>query len=269
MSPPSPPSPSPDAGHRTSGHTLRVLIVEDDPLSAFMATKMLERLGHGVQVVGTGSQAIEAVAAGDFDVVLMDARGPEVGGLDAARRLREAKRDTSRGLRLVAMTVVGDEGGTEFSRAGGFDGLLTRPFTLESLAEALRIEPLERPSESTKGESVGASTDRPALNLDRLALQLGGDAEAVTEVLRSFAQEGPRTLARLRQAFAAGDTQGIERTAHRLKGTLRWVTADAAADHAEAVENRARSGEVDLAQDPLDELVREVDRVLEVARSGG
>jgi CheY-like chemotaxis protein len=231
-----------------------------------MSTKMLERLGHGAQVVATGSEAVEAVAAEAYDVILMDVQRPETDGLDAARRIRETERDTGRRARIVVVTVVGETGETEWCPAAGIDGLLAKPFTLETLAAALKVEPLERPSESAEGERAAASAQRPALNLDRLALQLGGDAEAVTEVLRSFVEEGPRILARLREAFAAGDARGAERAAHRLKGSLRWIAADAAAAHAEAVEGRARSGDLDPALTPLDELAREMGRVLEEAR---
>ena len=164
------------------------------------------------------------------------------------------------------MTMVGEKGEAERCRAAGMDGLLAKPLTLETLAAALEIESVERSSEARGGGKPAISAGDPALDRERLTVQLGGDAEAVTHVLRSFVEDGPQTLTRLREAVAAGDAKGVEHAAHRFKGALLWITAERAAVQAEAVWARARSGNLDHA--PVDELVREVERVLEEARRG-
>jgi CheY-like chemotaxis protein len=242
--------------------------VDDDPVNAFTVTKILERLGHRTRVVGTGSPAVEALSAQDFDVVLLDLHMPEMGGLNATRRVREAERSRGRRVRVLGMTTVGEKGETERCRAAGMDGLLAKPLTLETLAAALHTEPAEGSSAAGGGEKPATSGGDPALDRERLAAQLGGDAEAVSEVLRSFVEDGPRTLTELREALAAGDASGVERAAHRLKGSLRWIAAAAAAACAEQLEGQARSGDLNAAGGSLDALSREVERVLEEARKG-
>jgi CheY-like chemotaxis protein len=257
MTPPPAPSGGSGPAYDTPAGPLRVLVVDDDTVNTFMVARMLERLGHRAQVVGTGRAAAEATSGADFDVVLIDVQTPETDGRETARRVREAARGRGRRFRVLGMTTAGDEVLEERCRAAGMDGVLTRPFTLEALAAGLTMP----------GGRTTAGGD-PVLDRERLAVLLGGDPEAVNDILRSFAEDAPRTLARLREALAVGDATGVERAAHRLKGALLWITADAAAAHAEAVERQARSGDLDGAGGTLGALARGVERVLEEARRG-
>ncbi len=258
--PPSPPVTSAAEGHAAA---LRVLVAEDNRVNAFMATRMLERLGHRVEVVGNGARAVGAVERSDFDVVLMDLQMPEMDGLEAARRIRARERETGRRARVIAVTAFAAENELERCHAAGMDGLLAKPFTLEALASMLGSRPEEAtPSEKGRAEAPGAP-DAPPFDLARLTTQLGDDSEAVAEVLASFVRDAPAALVHLREAVAARDAKAVERAAHRLKGSLLWITAETAAKEAAALENQARSGDPKTLRQPLETLDREVGRVLE------
>jgi CheY-like chemotaxis protein len=244
---------------------LRVLVAEDNWVNAFMATRMLERLGHRVEVVGDGAQAVAAVERGDFEVVLMDLQMPEMDGLEATRRIRAGERGTGRRVRVIAVTAFSVENELERCHAAGMDGLLAKPFTLEALAGILPSRPGETaPDEKGRAEAPSAPDTR-VLDLARLTAQLGDDHEAVAELLHSFIHSAPAHLVQLREAVAAGDAERVERAAHRLKGSLLWITAHTAATQAAALESQARSGDLKALQQPLDTLDREVGRVLEEA----
>ena len=84
--------------------------------------------------------------------------------------------------------------------------------------------------------SVGNGVDR------QLALsRVGGDEELLREIASLFLEDYPKAMAELRLAASQGDAQGVERTAHGLKGSVANFGAQAAVDAALMLENMGRS----------------------------
>jgi len=125
---------------------LSVLLAEDTPLNQMVATRMLTKLGHRVEVANNGAEAVAAAAHGRFDVVLMDCLMPEVDGYEATTRIRAAERG-SRRLPIVALTANATIEDRERCLAAGMDDFISKPVRLAELAGALaratRTEPLE------------------------------------------------------------------------------------------------------------------------------
>src|SRR5207244_9489621 len=61
---------------------LSVLLAEDNLVNQRLATRMLEKRGHRVVVAANGREALEALAKGSFDLVLMDVQMPEMDGFE-------------------------------------------------------------------------------------------------------------------------------------------------------------------------------------------
>ncbi|HEY1426756.1 MAG TPA: response regulator [Caulobacteraceae bacterium] len=112
---------------------VRVLMAEDNPINAMLARTLLKREGAVVDHVETGEQALEALGAGDYDLVLMDVRMPGVGGLEATRSLR------ARGVKtpVVALTANAFEDDRRACLEAGMDDFLVKPLSLEALRGAL------------------------------------------------------------------------------------------------------------------------------------
>jgi CheY-like chemotaxis protein len=259
-----PPPPAAPAARDERSDPLRVLVAEDNRVNAFMAARMLERLGHRVEVVADGAQAVAAFERGDFQVVLMDLQMPGMDGFEAIRRIR-AVEGSGRRTRVIAVSAFDAEDERERSRSAGMDGVLAKPFTLEVLADALtRGSPRGFDDGGDRGEVPSPPGNR-FFDLERLTTQLGGDHEAVAEVLDGFARDAPAILLELREAVAGGDLERVKQAAHRLKGSLLWITAETAATRAATLESRAREGDTAALRQALDALDQEVGRVLEDA----
>ena len=111
----------------------RVLLAEDNAVNALLARALLGREGCSVERVANGQEALEAVAAAPFDIVLMDMRMPVMDGLDAARELR------ARGIAtpIVALTANAFEDDRRACLDAGMNDFLTKPIEVAALRAAL------------------------------------------------------------------------------------------------------------------------------------
>jgi len=141
--PPTPPMPeaAPTAEGRPS---LRVLIAEDNADIQYVAVQMLESRGHLVVAVGNGKEALAALESQQFDVILMDVRMPQMGGLEATQIMRKREKETGGHVPIVALTAYATEGEQEKCLQAGMDGYVSKPFTPEELCDAVEKQARER-----------------------------------------------------------------------------------------------------------------------------
>jgi CheY-like chemotaxis protein len=121
-------------------HPLRILLAEDNAVNQKLALRLLQQQGYTAQVAATGLQAVEALEASTFDLVLMDVQMPELDGLEATRRIRRRWPGPG-GPRIVAMTANAMAGDRELCLAAGMDGYISKPIRVEELAEVLGSTP--------------------------------------------------------------------------------------------------------------------------------
>ena len=116
----------------------RVLLAEDNPINALLATKALERLGARVVLARDGHEALarirDAAADAPFDLALLDIRMPGLDGLETARRIRAIEAEQgARPLHLVALTANAGRDDERAARVAGFDAFLAKPLNLRAL----------------------------------------------------------------------------------------------------------------------------------------
>jgi len=126
---------APSASAVPSG--LCVLLAEDNVVNQRIVSRMLVGLGCRVDVVGDGVQALEAVARGSYDVVLMDVQMPELDGLEATRRLRRQPHGLQ--LPVVALTANVTDEFRQACLAAGMTDFLTKPLSKGELTRVLSV----------------------------------------------------------------------------------------------------------------------------------
>jgi PAS domain S-box-containing protein len=119
-----------------SGLAARVLVAEDNPVNQLMAAEMLKRIGCTVDVAGNGREAVEALRARPYDVVLMDCEMPVLNGYDATRQLR-AEEAAGERVPVIAMTASALKGDRERCLEAGMDDFLPKPVRLQDLRQAV------------------------------------------------------------------------------------------------------------------------------------
>ena len=190
---------------------LRVLLVEDDPVSAAFLRDAATALPARVDVAGSMAEAMELAATCSHDLYLVDANLPDGRGetlLDHARA----------GIRTPALahTAADDVAARDRLLAAGFVEVLRKPLGVATLHAALRRH-LPMPSHRV------ADTDLPDWN-DAGALAALGDVAHVDALRALFRRELPGQRARI--SAAAGDVAAMHADLHRLAASCGFVGAD-------------------------------------------
>ncbi|MFO0292471.1 MAG: ATP-binding protein [Rhodospirillales bacterium] len=118
---------------------LRVLVAEDTPASQLVIRLILERLGHSVQVVGDGLQAVEVFAPDRFDVVFLDIQMPRMDGLEAARRIsRSARAAGVATLPIVGLSAFTQDADRRRAIDSGMSHYLVKPVRFADVERLMR-----------------------------------------------------------------------------------------------------------------------------------
>jgi two-component system, sensor histidine kinase and response regulator len=117
--------------------SLRILVAEDNAVNQMLVTRLLQKRGHSVMVVGNGRDALGALVQGTYDLILMDMQMPEMDGFEATSELRRREKQTGRHLPVIALTAHAMKGDRERCLDAGMDGYLAKPIRAQALYELL------------------------------------------------------------------------------------------------------------------------------------
>ena len=232
---------------RESARKLRILVAEDNAVNQAVIMRVLQKMGHTPVLAQNGKEAVALASAEEFDLVFMDVQMPEMDGLAATAAIRESEKNSGTHLPIFAMTAHAMKGDRERCLEAGMDGYITKPVRFsdieQTLAGLIRTKPAEEAASWNRAEA-----------LDRI----GGDEELLQELCHIFLEESPKLLQRLRQAVAAGDTDGVMRAAHSLKGEAGYLGADGTSHAARQLEEMGQNKDLSRASDTLAALEREI-----------
>jgi CheY-like chemotaxis protein/HPt (histidine-containing phosphotransfer) domain-containing protein len=182
----------------------RVLLVEDNPVNREVAQQMLHILGCHVKAASNGQEAIDALEADSYDLVLMDCQMPVLDGYEATQIVREreaqaAKNGQSQGARrtpIVAITANAMQGDRDRSLAAGMDDYLSKPFNLKGLLAVLERQ---LPSKAVSDQPMAHSDDSPRSvdgnpSILPLIARDASSREAAQEPVRDLSRGDPAAL---------------------------------------------------------------------------
>ena len=119
---------------QTNKGSLSVLLAEDNLLNQKVFLTMLRRLGHKVDAVTNGLEALQAIEREHYDIVLMDIKMPEMNGLEATKIIRQRWHDRPT---IVAVTAYALEGDRDKFLSAGMDDYISKPIKMEDMKALL------------------------------------------------------------------------------------------------------------------------------------
>ncbi len=116
---------------------LNILLVEDNTINQIVAAAMLKKLNCDITVVNDGQEAVAAIQARRFDVILMDCHMPNMDGFAATAAVRTWEQQGHARHIIIAQTANAMEGDRESCLAAGMDDYIAKPLTTAVLAQML------------------------------------------------------------------------------------------------------------------------------------
>ena len=111
---------------------LKILLAEDNQINAILATTLMRRAGHKVDIAQNGEEAVAAASGGGYDVIFMDMHMPVCDGLEASRRIRALGGDASMAP-IIALTANAMSSDRQKCMAAGMNDFLSKPFEASDL----------------------------------------------------------------------------------------------------------------------------------------
>lgn len=109
----------------------RALVVDDNMVNRKLASAMLKKRGWEVEEAENGFVALEKLAGGSFDYVLLDISMPGIDGEEVCRRIRQM--EATQGLHVVAYTAHALESEQQRIMSAGFNDIVIKPVTMDVL----------------------------------------------------------------------------------------------------------------------------------------
>jgi signal transduction histidine kinase/CheY-like chemotaxis protein len=216
-----------------AGRASRILLVEDVPVNRELGCAILQRAGHQVETANDGVEAVAAVKARHYDLVLMDIQMPKMDGITATRLIRALPPPQGR-VPIVAMTanVLPDQV-KQFMQTG-MDGHVGKPINQQQLRSAIgKILDRAPPPEA----QTGAAGQEPSFDAEAYA---NTSAILPPERLRVHLGNFDRQL---EAVFANGQpAEGLEQAAHSLVSQAGMLGFTQLSERCRELEQNCRDG---------------------------
>jgi CheY-like chemotaxis protein len=225
-----------------------ILLVEDDVINQKVALGILSKLGYQADVVSNGREAVKALEANMYDLVLMDCQMPEMDGYEATAIIRDPdSKVINHKVPVVAMTANAMKGEREKCLASGMDDYISKPIKIKALADSIwKLLELEQPDLQYQKTEEEAS---PVFDKSFLLSQLGDDTKLTQSILRDFIMDMPHQIRKLKILIENHEIDKAVRQAHKIKGTSANVGGEGLKRIAYEMEKSAKAGNTEILQE--------------------
>ncbi len=250
-----------------------VLLAEDIAANAALVTLRLEQQGHHVSWVKDGKEAVDAVRAGDYDIVLMDVQMPEMDGITATRRIRGDLGRLKTDLPIVALTASVMKEDRRLCLDAGMTSVVGKPIDFaellvvmeDSVPQGRGVINLEIVDEvDVAGTNIDFSVVTDVVDYEK-GLSIWGDGVLYARALIEFASQRKDSGQRMRQLITVGtDVEAAREIAHALKGLAGNLSITKVATMATDIDLLLKKGHVDEALHIVEKIDKELQTVCQM-----
>jgi CheY-like chemotaxis protein len=228
-----------------------ILLVDDYEVNRIIARKHLESVGYSVDVAADGSEAMDAIAAKRYDLILMDIEMPVLDGWGCTQKIRRLEKENASGeadrVPIIAMSGHVFEDDVQRYRHAGMDDCLAKPIERASLLTIVD-KWLDHPTAFVSDACTPAPADlnrsgsEPApVDMQKAIDEFMGDRGMVVRLLGEFVCRGEEQMTTIGEALGTDDFEKVRLEAHALKGGAANLTAYSLAESCAGMEAAAET----------------------------
>ena len=249
---------------------LNILVAEDNPFNQQLLKLMLGKFGYGCDIVGNGVKVIETISRSHYDLILMDIQMPEMGGIEATKTIRDLEKNSSRHIRIIAVTAGAMQGDRQNFLEAGMDDYISKPVRINELVQAL-----------LKGQSPDYGQNNPSesvIEIEPAAIdmqvfheleKMSGAHKKSSSIIVRLIDNYVKSLSEFRSMITNGiknqDAHALKMASHSLKSSSGYLGALNLANICKNIEKKIVDGQIacDLKDLLLleSQLIHECDRV--------
>lgn len=249
--------------------TLRILIAEDNPTNQKVITAQLAQLGQQAEVTNNGAEAMTKLAENDYDVVILDILMPIMDGEETIKAIRAAKPSTAQHY-CIALTASNYQDQKERLLNLGFDAFLSKPLSLDQLADALNDVPRTlwvKPSFGgafMENQNIVEEAKQNSFDFTYLKTQFGdAHKEIFKEIAPTFLEHAYRELIDLKKFTDAGNAEKVKRTSHSMKGAASSIGLTHLANALLQIESNPDSAKTSSKVSDIEQIMQELKPLIE------
>jgi two-component system sensor histidine kinase BarA len=250
----------------------RVLVADDNNINLRLIATLLRDCGALVTEVDNGEKAVAMASKSPFDLIFMDIHMPRMNGLEAAGEIRSLEKVQNRpSVPIVALTADIQPEIREQVEAAGMNDCVVKPIYESELWEVLAKflgtgVPQQQEAVAVAQDAKPDEPELPVRDFEKAMEITGGFLDLAQEMFERFCEELPGQLAAIRKQISSQKWKALAETAHHLHGSTAVCAVPALDDIAGRLELAAKAPDTADMEALLEELEREAERVLTLAK---
>jgi PAS domain S-box-containing protein len=211
----------------TSEDKFSILLVEDNPINVRVATSMLEKMGHSVDVASNGLEAVSMLSGIEVDLVLMDIEMPEMDGFTASKAIRNGKSgDAARKVPIIAMSAHAMTGVEDKCTRAGMNTYIAKPVQYAALQEII-LRTMNDSSAVALPVAEPVPFAEKIVDFEKADRMYQGDTSLYDELCAMFLKDIHTDIGNFKAALA-DDSSVAKRIIHTVKSNCAAICASRA-----------------------------------------
>jgi len=234
------------------GKPAKILVAEDGEINRLVVTAMLGKAGYDVEIAKDGREAVEAVDAEDYDLILMDVQMPELDGYQATAAIRGLPGPKAQ-VPILAFTANALQEDRNACLAAGMNDFVAKPVEKDRLLSTIANWLRKNINAKTSLSSIPGSNNNVELPilLDEAALKSLADhtdEQTMKETVVIFFTDTTRRMERVKEALQLKDFQALSFEVHSIKSAAMTLGAPYLALNCRNIENACLNGNNQAAE---------------------
>ena len=237
----------------------KILVVDDTEMNLEVIANLLKRTMIQVDTASSGRECIDKIYKDWYDIILMDARMPQMDGVETLQEIKE--KGLAEGSKIIVLTANAMSGSREMYLKKGFDGYLAKPVrpdiledTIRSMLSKVKVQEVEEDVE--EDELPALLRHLPYID-PKIGLELCGTADTYVSTAISFSKYSRDHVSEMDTCLSEGDIEGYTIKVHALKSSARLIGAIELSDKAKLLEEAGNRKDEDYIRKHAEEVFRQ------------